>query len=875
MIKKKLAENKLIQKITAVFMAVVLVVGVCTVYPGRAEVKAQVSAFEQSISGFPESYKTYLRNLHTKYPNWKFIPYNTGIDFSTAVENEYLGNRSLMENAYSKYLKSNAPGDYNTATGKYIAKDGGSWVTASKNCIAYFMDPRNFLNEQCIYMFEQLAYDAATQTQAGVEAILQGSFMYKTNIAYITTAGKYKTTETLYSNQILSAAANAKVSAYYLASKILQEVGSRKHPTYAGMGASGSVNGRYSAAYTGIYNFYNIGAYSSANPIANGLNWASTGKTYGRPWNTPFKSIAGGAEYIGEKYINCGQNTTYFQRFNVNKYSKYPLYTHQYMTNIYGAANEGIYTSDAYNSLGIAPLAKTFVIPVYTNMPVESNTVKVGGTSSKTGTTVSSVNMRKGPSTEYPTVITLDMGDKVTVTKGVMTKAAFGTRWLSNPYWYKVSVTKNGKKYKGYVAATFVNLNKEYNVIKNTKIKLPVTLKTNEKIYYMSDNPAIATVDDAGYITGKSDGAVVIRAFTAGGSMSATAVQVFSTGCVLDTNYVTLDVGKKKALKPTVYPLNSLDKKVTYSSNNKAVATVSSKGKITAKSQGTAVITAKAAIGGVWAYCTVRVIQPVTAVAVNKSAITIGVGVSQTLKASVAPTNATYKSLTWKSSNNAVAMVSANGTVTGVAAGTATITATSYNGKTASCIVKVRPKRVVVTGKSRGYNSVKLTWGKTPNITGYWIYRKSGKGKYKRIAAALGTAGSYIDKDLVTGRKYYYKVKAFRNVGKIRYKSVISKAVTVIPIPARTKIISKQISAGGVRLQWKAITGASGYELYRSESKTGTYQCIKTIKKQTTTSYMNTGLVTGKTYYYKAVAYRKVSKRYVYGRYSKRVSIKK
>lgn len=87
------------------------------------------------------------------------------------------------------------------------------------------------------------------------------------------------------------------------------------------MGASGSVSGQYSKTYTGIYNFYNIGAYSSANPIANGLAWASNrkDKTYNRPWTKPGKSIIGGASYIGEKYINCGQNTTYYQRFNVNK----------------------------------------------------------------------------------------------------------------------------------------------------------------------------------------------------------------------------------------------------------------------------------------------------------------------------------------------------------------------------------------------------------------------------------------------------------------------------------------------------------------------------------------------------------------------------
>lgn len=210
---------------------------------------------------------------------------------------------------------------------------------------------QKLLDENHIYMFEQLAYDSSSQTQAGVEAILQGSFMYKNNIGYIDTAGKYQTTNTLYSAQIMTAAKTAKVSAYHIASKILQEIGSKANSRYAGMGASGSVTGTYSKTYTGIYNFYNIGATSSANPIANGLKWAKSGSTYQRPWNTPQKSILGGAQYLGEKYINAGQNTMYLQRFNVKSNGTYSIYTHQYMTNISGAASEAASTADAYQSL--------------------------------------------------------------------------------------------------------------------------------------------------------------------------------------------------------------------------------------------------------------------------------------------------------------------------------------------------------------------------------------------------------------------------------------------------------------------------------------------------------------------------------------------
>lgn len=786
--------NNLICKVTAIVMTAVMTVLLCTVYmtvPKRTE--AAVNAFEQSISGFPESYKPYLRSLHNKYPNWKFVPYKTGIDFNTAVLNESSDDKSLIENAFSRYLKSNNYGDYNVATGTYIPKDGGSWVSASQNCVAYFMDPRNFLDDEHIYMFEQLSFDSATQTQAGVEAILQGSFMYNTNIGYITTAGRYTTSRVLYSKQIIDAAYQTKVSAYYIASKILQEIGTRRNPTYAGMGASGSISGTYSKKYTGIYNFYNIGASSGANPIANGLAWASSGNTYQRPWNTPFKSIVGGAQYIGEKYINCGQNTTYFQRFNVNNNSKYPLYTHQYMTNIYGAASEASYTADAYKSLGIASLAKTFVIPVYNNMPSDGNTITLGYNASKYARVTSAVNVRKGPSTEYSTVVTLDKNDAVTVTGGVVTNVAFGTRWLNNPYWYKINISKGGKNYTGYISSVYVSFNREMFAVKNAKTKLPVTLKNNEKVYYMSENPAVATVDSAGYVMGRNDGTTTILAFTASGNMSAMGIQVMSKGCVIDAESLTLETGSKRTLKTTVYPTNAADKKVTYSSSNKSVAKVSSKGKITAKKPGTATITVKAAVGGV----------------------------------------------------------------------------------TASCRVKVIPKKVVLSAKKSGSTSIKLSWPYASNVSGYWIYKRNSSGKYKTIATVKGNLTSYTDKKLAGGESYSYKIKAYTLVGKTKYKSKKSTAVTAALPLAKVKIKYAKAQSSGIKLKWNTILGANGYKIYRSSSYNGVYKRIKKIKKNSTVKYTDKKVMRGRTYYYKIRAYRIVSGKNVYGKYSKRISVKK
>lgn len=870
---KKYKVHNLINKIIAIVVVFSIALGLCALNSSFSFKADTLDAtFEQSISSFPESYKVYLRQLHAKYPNWKFVAYNTGINFATAVNNEAMDNRSLIENSFSKYLKSNAAGDYNASTGTYIAKDGGVWVSSSKNCVAYFMDPRNFLNEKHIFMFEQLSYDSATQTQEGVEAILQGSFMYKTNIGYINTSGKYKTTNNLYSKRIMDAAQQSGVSAYYIAAKILQEIGSKKHGTYAGMGASGSVTGTYSSKYTGIYNFYNIGASTSSDPILNGLSWASSGSSYGRPWTTPGKSIIGGAQYIGEKYINCGQNTIYYQRFNVNSNSKYSLYTHQYMTNIYGAVNEAKYTYEAYSSLGIIAQEKTFIIPIYDGMPDESNNIKIGSGYYKNGVISSTVNVRKGASTESDIKTSLSKGTSVVVQKGILTNVDFGSKWLSNPYWYKIQYTENGKSKTGYVSAAYVTLNSEYTNIVGTSFRLPITLNTSETVYYMSDNPAIATVDAYGNVKGVKAGQTTIRVFTATGVMRATGVTVYDKGVTFNTTSLKLDLGKNYKLVTTLHPQGSTAT-ITYTSSNPNVATVTKTGKIKSKSLGTTTIKAVASIGGVAAYCYVTVVQPVTSLTLNKKSFKLEVGASEKLIPNIQPTNATDKTIVWTSSKKSVAKVDSNGQVVGVSAGSAIITAKSNNGIVATCTVTVNPKIVDVKAASKNYNSIKLSWTQTKNLTGYWIYRKDKSGKYKKIATVTGDQKSYVDTGLVSGKTYYYKVKSYRQVKETIYKSKNSSIVSAKPIPGKPTKVTVKAKKYGALLQWKKVTGVKKFKIYRSESKTGAYKKIATVKNKT--KYKDKKLVAGKTYYYKIVAYVTVSKKSVNSKYSKIVSIKK
>ena len=312
---------------------------------------------ELTAQGFPDSYKDALRKLHASYPYWQFTAYKTGLDWNTVVEPECKLGRSLISNSKSEAWKSKEAGAYDEATGKWIVFDGSSWVQASREAVMYYMDPRNFLTIQGVFQFEQLEYQSQYQTADGVKNILTNTPFAAATFQYTDDqTGAQK--EISYVNAFLDAAKDSGVSPYHLASRVKQEVVTGATTT------SIAVTGT-TTEYPGIYNFYNIGATSGATPALNGLKWASTGDTYLRPWTNPYRSIVGGAQYIGSNYINRGQNTGYLQKFNVTPTS---TYNHQYMTNVEAANSEALKTKNAYNGmLDSTPLV--FSIPIYDNIP--------------------------------------------------------------------------------------------------------------------------------------------------------------------------------------------------------------------------------------------------------------------------------------------------------------------------------------------------------------------------------------------------------------------------------------------------------------------------------------------------------------------------
>ena len=233
--------------------------------------RAIVGTYETELAKFPSDYQTKLKALHKKHPEWVFVAVNTGLNWDDVVTAEASNDRSLLTNTNGDILLSKASGDYDVSTGSYIPKDGKVWVTASKPAVAYYVDPRNFLNEKFIFAFEALDYNKDYHKLQGVENILAGTDLANKQIKYINTSGNTISVNMTYGEAIFNAGKDTGVSPIFLAAKIKQETGAKL--------TNGSISGNYSSTYRGYYNYYNIGATatSTGSAVANGLKYAKGG----------------------------------------------------------------------------------------------------------------------------------------------------------------------------------------------------------------------------------------------------------------------------------------------------------------------------------------------------------------------------------------------------------------------------------------------------------------------------------------------------------------------------------------------------------------------------------------------------------------------
>ena len=236
------------------------------------------------------------------------------------------------------------------------------------------------------------------------------------------------------------------------------------------------------------------------------------------------------------------------------------------------------------------------------------------------------------------------------------------------------------------LSETSIKLNKGEN--RTLKATVQPDNATEKTVQWTSSDNAVATVDQDGTVTATGGGKATISA-TSGGVSASCSVDVYVpvTSISLSANLISLAKGSFAVLTATVFPEDAMDKTVQWSSDNPSVATVDQNGKVTAVDVGKAKITASA--GGFSATCSIICISiPVSSVVLDKTSLSLAKGSSETLKATVLPSDATDQEVKWSSDNPSVATVDQNGRVTGVNSGDATITA--YAGDvSATCQVNV------------------------------------------------------------------------------------------------------------------------------------------------------------------------------------------
>ena len=594
---------------------------------------------------FPDNYKPYIDELKKAYPNWEFKALYTDFDWDYVNDPENIFGKNLVPKSYSDSWKNTKPGEYN------VEVDSG-WVDSSRKAVEFAMDPRNFLNNVRVFQFEELSYNSKTNTIASIEKILYGTEFYNRIVEYKNSSGTNIVTDKKYSELILSAAKTSKVSAFHLASRIKQEVG----PYLSHSSISGTVSG-----FKGLYNFYNIGATSSSEPmgaIKNGLQYAKDGKgastatknKYLIPWNTKERAITGGAIFIGSSYINLGQNTIYLQKFHVSDISGGELFWHQYMTNVLAPYSESKLIYNGYANSNLLNSSMSFIIPIYDNMPelpCKSPAISDSDFTSDNTEVFANVqttlNIRTGPGTSYEVLTSVQGGE-------VMTRIEKGKQ--KGELWDRVKL-KNGLV--GYAFQTYLEKVPEQQV---------------EKIELFLDKD-------------------------------------------------TINKGERIQLRSKVSPDNATDKKLTYSSSNTEVATIDSDGFILGVGSGEATITAKSR-NGVTAKATIKVYSPVTDLIIGTENVVLQEGESFKMNVVILPDDADNRELSFVSENNGIVNVSDDGVLTGVAEGETKITVTAEGGISKEIQVRVIRKLAdgeVVFDDSLDLNGNEITGLENKNNT--------------------------------------------------------------------------------------------------------------------------------------------------------------
>lgn len=301
---------------------------------------------EQNLkdAGFPSSYWPGLCSLKEKHPTWDFSPIFTGLDWSSAVENESACGKSYISSSIPTNIDSTCKNEYTK-----------TWYPASSSAVAYYMDPRNWFSENTIFQFEYLRYSDTLKDKYmdAANGIIANTEFYKYHLGIGNNLGEI----------INSSGITANISPIFISSRILQELGNGTslYNLYCG------VYKENEGKYLGYYNFYNFGVTDSC-ATSKGTTICGLDYAISKGWNSVYNAIYGGASQIASSYIAVGQYNGYLQKYNVVPTDSSKLYSHQYMTNIAAPSSEAKTTYNSYKGLGVIDSPFVFYIPVYNNM---------------------------------------------------------------------------------------------------------------------------------------------------------------------------------------------------------------------------------------------------------------------------------------------------------------------------------------------------------------------------------------------------------------------------------------------------------------------------------------------------------------------------
>ena len=391
---------------------------------------------EMKEAGFPASYWNRLCSLKEDHPNWQFKVVQTGLDFSSAVNRFTSCGDSLLQTSNSAWIDSSC------------SYTEGGFVSVNQKAVAYYLDPRNFLNEKSIFQFEDNRYNTALESRYAdiAREIVDGAQFYKyhKNLGYD------------ISNDIVEGGKTYNVSPTHLASRMYQELGTtdRLKNLYQGtfVGeisyAPENEQGTHYYDFRGYYNFYNIGVTGFCVNGGGGATYCGMRKAISMGWNSVNKAIVGGAQFLYNDYISVGQYTSYLERFNVVPTNSSSLYLHYYMANMQAPSSEASTAYNAYKSLGLLDSAFIFYIPVYNNMDATidnspSGAVDGGGSaSSPSSSTIGTIVTSAGYKLSGDIIKGINSKTTVQDIKGNL-EAIAGTGNV------KVELSKNSKDYIG------------------------------------------------------------------------------------------------------------------------------------------------------------------------------------------------------------------------------------------------------------------------------------------------------------------------------------------------------------------------------------------------------------------------------------------